>query len=81
MSHPLREALTFNELECILTKLLAILISLMVFGAAHAAEIADAPIPEPNYTGIIVFAVLFFGGCAWFLWRIMTNKGGVKDKK
>ena len=50
-------------------------------GSASAAEIADAPIPEPNYTGIIIFAVLFFGGCGWFLWRIMANKGDDKDKK
>ena len=53
----------------------------MVFGMAHAAEIADAPIPEPNYTGIIVFCVLFFGGCGWFLYKIMSNKGDDKDKK
>ena len=53
----------------------------MAFGYAHAAEIPDAPIPEPNYVGIIVFAVLFFGGCAWFLWKTMTNKGDDKDKK
>ena len=48
---------------------------------AGAAEIADAPIPEPNYIGIIIFALLFFGGCGWFAWKIMTNKGDDKDKR
>ena len=50
-------------------------------GMASAAEIPDAPIPEPNYVGIIIFALLFFGGCGWFLWKIMTNKGDDTDKK
>ena len=50
-------------------------------GMASAAEIPDAPIPEPNYVGIIIFLVAFVGGCGWFLWKIMTNKGDDTDKK
>lgn len=50
-------------------------------GMASAAEIADAPIPEPNYVGIIIFVALFVGGCGWFLWKVMTNKGDDKGKK
>ena len=52
-----------------------------IAGVVSAAEIADAPIPEPNYVGIIIFALLFFGGCGWFAWKIMTNKGDDTDKK
>ena len=50
-------------------------------GMASAAEIPDAPIPEPNYVGIIIFLVAFVGGCGWFLWKIITNKGDDTDKK
>ena len=75
-----RDASNFNPLELTLTKLLAVLTSLMAFGLAHAAEIPDAPIPEPNYVGIIVFLVLMVGGGVWFMWRIMRNKGD-GDKK
>lgn len=46
---------------------------------ARAAEIADAPPPEPNYIGILVFLGLFFGIGIWFMWRVMRNKGD--DKK
>jgi hypothetical protein len=71
-------------MEFTVTKFLAFVTSLMAsligFGAVHAAEIPDAPIPEPNYTGIIVFLVLMVVGCAWFLWKTMTNKGD-GDKK
>ncbi len=47
---------------------------------ASAAEIADAPIPEPNYIGILVFLGLCFGLGGWFMWRVMRNKGD-DDKK
>ena len=65
-----------------MAKLTSLLLTLFMLGAAgitRAAEIADAPIPEPNYFGIIVFLVLMIGGCVWFMWRIMRNKGD--DKK
>ncbi|HTE13883.1 MAG TPA: hypothetical protein VK642_02285 [Burkholderiales bacterium] len=50
-----------------------------MMGVAQATEIADAPIPEPNYFGIIVFLVVMVGGCVWFMWKVMNNKGD--DKK
>lgn len=65
-----------------MNKFTAVVVSLLmlgVAGVARAAEIADAPIPEPNYFGIIVFLVLMVGGCVWFMWKIMRNKGD--DKK
>lgn len=65
-----------------MAKLTSLLLTLFMLGAAgvtRAAEIADAPIPEPNYFGIIVFLVLMIGGGGWFMWKIMQNKGD--DKK
>ncbi len=62
-----------------MTKLISVLFSLFMLGAAHAAEIADAPIPEPNYVGILVFLVLMVGGGAWFFWKIMSKES--KDKQ
>jgi ABC-type uncharacterized transport system permease subunit len=64
-------------------KLYCVLASLFFAGFAHAAEIADAPIPEPNYVGIIIFLVLMVGSGVWFMWRVMAggNKGKEQDKK
>ena len=62
-----------------MTRLIAVLFSLFMLGAAHAVEIADAPIPEPNYVGILVFLGLMVGGCVWFFWRIMSKAS--KDKQ
>ncbi len=60
-------------------KLISVLFSLFILGAVHAAEIADAPIPEPNYVGILVFLALMVGGGVWFFWRVMSK--GSKDKQ
>lgn len=54
---------------------------LLALGAAHAAEIADAPIPEPNYVGIIIFLLLIFGSGGWYMWKIMTKKPDEPKKK
>ncbi len=67
-----------------MTKLTAFLVSLWMLGVtavAGAAEIPDAPIPEPNYVGIMVFLGLFFGIGVWFMWRVMSNKGDDDKKK
>lgn len=64
-----------------MAKLNALMISLWtlaVTGVAHAAEIPDAPLPEPNYVGIVLFLALFFGLGIWFMWKIMRNKGDEK---
>ncbi len=70
---------TFWEIQ--LTKLTEFIVMLLALGVAHAAEIADAPIPEPNYVGIIVFLVLMVGGGGWFMWKIMTKKPDDHQKK
>ena len=58
------------------------MVSLLMLGAASAADIADAPIPEPNYIGIIIFLVLMFGGGGWYMWKVMTKKSDKdSDKK
>ena len=59
-----------------MSRLTAFVVPWCVLGAAHAAEIADAPIPEDNIVGILVFLALMVGGGVWFAWKIMRN-----DKK
>jgi hypothetical protein len=67
-------------LESLVAKLFTgFFVSLLMLGMAHAEEIKDAPIPEPNYVGILVFLGLFFGVGIWFMWKVMRNKGD--DKK
>jgi hypothetical protein len=63
-------------LELLVAKLTGLLMSLLVWGVAHADEAAQALVlPEPNYFGIIVFLVLMIGGGGWFMWKVMRNKG------
>lgn len=54
------------------------MLMLVVAGVARAAEIPDAPIPEPNYVGIIIFLGLFLGLGVWFMMKVMRNKGDDK---
>ena len=65
-----------------MTRLITFLAPLFMLGAAHAMEVHDAPIPEPNYFGIVTFLLLFVGGSAWFMWKIMHNdKKDKQDKR
>jgi hypothetical protein len=59
-----------------MSRLIAFVVPWCVLGVAYAAEIADAPIPEDNIVGILVFLVLMVGSGVWFAWKIMRN-----DKK
>jgi hypothetical protein len=61
-----------------LTKLTGFFVSLLMLGMAHAEEIKDSPIPEPNYVGILVFLGLSFGVGIWYMWKVMRNKGDGK---
>ena len=63
-----------------MAKFISVLFSLFLLGVAHAADIQDAPVGEPNYVGIIIFLVLMFGGGGWYLWHVMTRKQD-EDKK
>ena len=65
-------------MEILLTKLISVIFSLLMVGTAYAAEIADAPMPEPNYVGIVFFLVLMFGGGGWYMWKVMTQKSDGK---
>lgn len=64
-----------------MTKLIAFCVSMFMLGAAHALEVHDAPIPEPNYLGIFIFLVLFVGGSVWYIWRIMNKDKQDKQNK
>lgn len=64
-----------------MTKLIAFCVSMFMLGAAHAMEVHDAPIPEPNYLGIVIFLVLFVGGSVWYIWRIMSKDKRDKQNK
>ena len=57
-----------------MSRLIAFFLSLFVLGAAHAAEIADAPIPEDNIVGILVFLAIMVGGGVWFVVKLMRNE-------
>ena len=61
-----------------MAKIFSVIMSLFIAGFAHAAEIADAPMPEPNYVGIVIFLILTFGGGGWYMWKVIRNKGDEK---
>jgi hypothetical protein len=64
-----------------MTRLIAFVVPLFMLGVAHAMEVHDAPIPEPNYLGIFIFLVLMIGGSVWFIWHIMRkDKRNKQDK-
>jgi hypothetical protein len=67
---------SFDLKEIAMIRYIAFLLSFYLLSAAQAVEVQDAPIPEPNYWGILVFLLLFVGGSVWFIWNIMH-----KDKK
>ena len=71
-----------NLLELLVAKLTAVVLSLLMMGVAglvRAAEIADVPVTEPNYVGILVFFGLFFGLGGWFMWRVMRNRATARN--
>ena len=63
-----------------MNKLIAVVLSLLWCGVALAEEVHDAPIPTTmNWTGIVGFAVVFFGLCGGFIflvWRASQKKKG-----
>ena len=66
-----------------MSRILSAVIPLLVFCSAYAMDAKDPPIPtETNVVGIVIFAILFFGGCIGFfvyLWWSDRDKPG--DKK
>lgn len=64
-----------------MTRLITFLAPLLMLSAAHAMEVQDAPIPEPNYFGIFIFLLLFIGGSVWFMWKIMRTDNKNKQDK
>jgi peptidoglycan/LPS O-acetylase OafA/YrhL len=74
-THPTNVSINLQEIA--MTRLMVFLTALPMTGAAHAMEVQDAPVADPNYFGIAIFLLLFFGGSAWFMWRLMHR--GKKD--
>ena len=64
-----------------MNRLLTFLVSAFMLGAAHAMEVQDAPIPEPNYLGILIFLVLMVGSSVWFFRQIMRKDKQDKQNK
>ena len=62
-----------------MSRLIALLVPLCAVGVAHAAEIADAPIPEDNIVGILIFLALMVGGGVWFAVKLMRNEKKSQD--
>lgn len=51
-------------------------------GLALAQEAKDAPMPtEMNWTGVIAFAVVFFGLCAGFMFAVWRGSRKKKQDK
>ena len=64
-----------------MTKLIACVLPLLWSCMATAAEVHDAPIPEQmNWTGIIAFAVVFFGLSAGFVFMVWKASRKKKDE-
>lgn len=61
-----------------MSRFIAFLVSLCVLGVAHAAEIADAPIPADNIIGILIFLAIMVGGGVWFVVKLMRNENKSK---
>ena len=64
-----------------MSKSIAFLVPFCVLSVVHAAEIADAPIPEDNIVGILAFLALMVGGGVFFVWKIMRNEKKTKDEQ
>ena len=61
-------------------KLIAYLMPFFWSGLALADEVKDAPMPtEMNWVGIALFAFIFFGGTADFIFAVWWKSRGKKD--
>jgi hypothetical protein len=59
-----------------MSKLIAFIVSSLFLGVAHAQQVkeaVEAPLPEPNYIGIIAFLVIAVACCIWYGWLVMRN--------
>jgi len=63
-----------------MARFLAYLLPLLVLSSVCAADVQDAPIPESvNWIGIVVFLVIFVGGCVGFLWMVFRHDKKTKE--
>jgi cytochrome c oxidase subunit IV len=64
-----------------MTKMIAWILPFVWSTLAFAADVKDAPIPtEMNWTGIIAFAVIFFGLSGGFMFMVWKNAQKKNDK-
>ena len=64
-----------------MVKVSAFLFTLLMFALAHAEDIKDAPVGEPNITGILIFLALSVGCAVWFVWKVMLKHNKDEAKK
>ena len=58
-----------------MTRLLSGFFLVFMSCSAHAqTAAADAPLPETNVIGIVIFVVLFVGMCVGFFWYMWWNE-------
>ena len=63
-----------------MVRFLAYLLPLLVLSSVCAADVQDAPVPESvNWIGIIIFLVIFVGGCVGFIWMVFRNDKKTKE--
>ena len=62
-----------------MSRLIAFFLVFCMLGVVHAAEVTDAPIPEDNILGILVFLALMVGSGVFFAWKVMRNNEKGKD--
>ena len=70
-----------NFLELIVVKVSAFLFTLLMFGIAHAEDIKDAPVGEPNIAGILIFIGISVGCAVWYTWKIVAKHKKDNAKK
>lgn len=65
-----------------MSRFLSAIFPLLVSFSAYAMDAKDPPIPtETNVVGIVIFAILFFGGCiGFFVYLFWSDRKKPNDK-
>jgi hypothetical protein len=58
------------------------IVSLLVTTSVHAAQpVAEEQMETVGPLGITIFALVFFGGCAWYAWLTWRNERKDREAK
>jgi hypothetical protein len=58
------------------------MVSLLVTTSVHAAQpVAEEQMETVGPLGITIFALIFFGGCAWYAWLTWRNEKKDREAK